>query len=385
MSGTEPGARSGAAPVAPVLFLIDELEVGGSQRQILMLAKDLKRRGHAVTVAYFREAGATLRPEFEAAGIEARLVAKRRRVDVMFLLRLARLLASERRTHVLSFGYTANLWTRLAGSLAAAPRTISCIRDLTYLPRSAGALTPVLAKVEALLATRSRWVVANSQVTAESMVTRGFVPRSKLLVVPNAVEGGAFIPRAAARPRLRALVGGAEPDPIVGTLARLVVPKDLFTLIRAARLVANEIPQTRFLVAGEGPLRGELEALRRQLGLDDSVLMPGTVDGRTIMSGLDVGILTSTHEGMPNFVLEAMATGVPIVSTRAGAVPEILEEGGLGRLVATGDHQGVAQAIVATLRDPAAARVAAERALIKANAMTAPEITGRYLSLFAAS
>ena len=102
----------------------------------------------------------------------------------------------------------------------------------------------MLAKVETLLATRSRWVVANSQVTAESMVTRGFVPRSKLLVVPNAVEGGAFMPRAAARPRLRALVGGADPDPIVGTLARLVVPKDLFTLIRAARLVANEIADT---------------------------------------------------------------------------------------------------------------------------------------------
>ncbi|HEY6475332.1 MAG TPA: glycosyltransferase, partial [Polyangia bacterium] len=84
----------------PVLFLIDELELGGSQRQILLLAKALRRKRHRVTVVYFRAAGATVRPELETAGIDVRLVAKRRRIDLGFFLRLARLLASERDAHV---------------------------------------------------------------------------------------------------------------------------------------------------------------------------------------------------------------------------------------------------------------------------------------------
>jgi glycosyltransferase involved in cell wall biosynthesis len=376
--------NAGAGAPEPVLFLIDELELGGSQRQILLLAKALRKKRHPVTVAYFREAGAAVRPELEAAGIEVRLVAKRRRVDPAFLLRLARLLASARDAHVLSFGYTANLWTRLAGLLASAPRPISCVRDLTYLPRAGAEITRALGRFESLLTRRSRWVVANSNVTAASVSARGFVPAGKLRVVPNAVDGAVFSPRARARPALRALVGGAEPAPIAGTMARLVTPKDLPTLVRAAARVAARRPEVRFLIGGEGPERARLEALRRELGLGPALVLPGTVPSRELLTGLDVALLSSSHEGMPNFVLEAMAAGVPVVSTRAGAVPEILDEGKLGRLVAVGDDAGLAEATLAALDAPETSRAMAEHAAAAVAGLSAEAIADRYLAILRA-
>ncbi len=378
-----PTTASAAARVLsaakPILFLIDELEVGGSQHQILLLAKTLKRGGHPVTVAYFRAAGAALRPEFEAAGIEVQLVPKRFGVDPFFFMRLVRFLSADRSRHVLSFGYTANLWSRLAGWPAGNAPPISCIRNLGYLPRPS---STVLARLERLLARRSRWVVANSQVTAESVVARGCIPREKMLVIPNAVEGEAPAPREAARARLRALVGGTDAAPIIGTLARLVAPKDLPTLLRAARLVVDRRPEARFVIGGEGPDRPTLEALRRELGLDERFYLPGTLAGRDVITGLDVAVLSSASEGMPNFVLEAMAAGVPIVSTRAGAAPELLEDGKLGRLVAVGDHRALADAIVAVLDEPVEAQATVERAAVKARSMSPAQIAAQYLALF---
>jgi glycosyltransferase involved in cell wall biosynthesis len=381
----------------PVLFLIDELEVGGSQRQILLLARALVRAGHAVTVGYFRAKGATLVGELEAAGVTVRLVAKERGVDPRFVVRLARFLGEHRASRVLSFGYTANLWSRVAGALARTPAPVSCIRNFGYLPRNEGAAAAVLGRVERQLARRSLRVVANSRATADSLVARGCIPRDKMLVIPNAVESEPPAPRESARARLLAIVaaGGRAADaadapdapdaPIVGTLARLVEPKDLPTLLRAARHVADRRPDVRFVVGGEGPLRGALETLRRELRLDDRFFLPGTLAGRDIIAGLDVAVLSSSSEGMPNFVLEAMAAGIPLAATRAGAAPELLEEGALGKLAPIGDHAALGDAILAQLADPQAARAVAARAAEKARALTAANIAGAYLALFDAA
>ena len=375
---------SSTAP-RPILFVIDELEVGGSQRQILVLARAFRQAGHSVTVAYFRRASADLRPVLEAAGIATELVEKRSGVDPLFLYRLGRFLADDPRRLVLTFGYTASLWTRLAGWPAGASRSISCIRNLSYLPASTKALETVLKGVERVLAQRSRWIVANSQVTADSLVARGVVERGKILVIPNAVEQTPPTPRAEARAHLRRFVGGPEAGPIVGTLARLVDVKDLPTLMRAARLVVDVVGDVRFVIGGEGPQRAALEALRAELGLGVHLHLPGTLEGHEIVTGLDVAVLTSLSEGMPNFVLEAMAAGIPVVSTRAGAAPELLDGGALGRLAAVGDARAIADGILEVLRAPAAARATAARAVEKLPGLTPARISRRYLELFEAA
>jgi glycosyltransferase involved in cell wall biosynthesis len=370
----------------PLLFIVDELEVGGSQRQILVLARAFREAGHPVTVAYFRADNATMRPAFEGVGVKTELVAKGAGLDAGFLVRLGSFLAGDRTRLVLTFGYSASLWTRLAGWAVGAPRSISCIRNLTYLPRSEGGVAAVMKGVERVLARRSRWIVANSQVTADSMIARGIVPRRQMLVIPNAVEQVEPASRDVARGRLRELAGGAASWPdhvfIVGTLARLVAVKDLPTLVRAARLVVDAAPEARFVLGGEGPERAALERLRAELRLEAHVHFPGTLESPDVIAGLDVAVLTSLSEGMPNFVVEAMAAAVPVVSTRAGAAPELLDDGALGHLAAVGDAPAIADGILAVRRAPAEARTLATRAAAKLADMTPAKIARRYLDLF---
>jgi glycosyltransferase involved in cell wall biosynthesis len=382
----EPRMTSSGAPRS-ILFIIDELEVGGSQRQILVLARALLQAGHKVTVAYFRGESAAFRPTLEAAGVAVELVAKRAGVDPLFLYRLGRFLAADPHRLVLTFGYTASLWARLVGWPAGASRSISCIRNLTYLPDVPGAALPAVKGLERVLARQSRWIVANSRLTVDSLVARGIVARKKALVIPNAVEEAAIVPRERARARLREIVGGGAgadgPEhPIVGTLARLVDVKDLPTLLRAARIVIDAVPGARFVIGGEGPRRAALEALRSELHLGAHVHLPGTLEGHDVIAGLDAAVLTSTSEGMPNFVLESMAASVPVVSTRAGAAPELLDEGALGRLATAGDVRGIAEGILDVLRAPDEARARAARAAQKLRDMTPARIAQRYLDLF---
>lgn len=368
--------------LAPVLFLIDELEVGGSQRQILLLSKALVAAGHIVTVGYFRAKSAALVGDFAAAGVTVRLVAKTRAIDPRFLLRLAGLLSEDHTRRVLSFGYTANFWSRFAGLAIRGPAHVSCIRNFGYLPRRDGASAAVLGYVERLLARRSVRVVANSLATADALVARGVVPRDKMQVIPNAVDTEAPVPRETARARLATITNDDGDAPIVGTLARLVEPKDLSTLLRAARHVVDRRADVRFVVCGEGPLRAPIEALRRELGLDNRFFLPGTIAGRDVIAGFDVAVLSSSSEGMPNFVLEAMAAGVPVASTRAGAAPELLDDGALGKLASIGDHRALGEVILEQLADPVAARAVAARAAEKVRSFTAANIANSYLALF---
>jgi glycosyltransferase involved in cell wall biosynthesis len=370
------------SPHRQVLFVIDELEVGGAQRQILLLGKALIERGFAVAVIYFRREGAALRPAFEAQGFRVLLASKRFRLDPLFVWRLARLLGRERGSACLSFGFTANLWTRLAGWLARVPPPVSCVRDLVYVPRLPLGISGALRRLERWLSRRSRWVVSNSRATAESLLARSCVPGSKLQVIDNAVEMGTASPREAARPRLLGLLGATASGPVIGTLARLVPIKDLHTLLRAARAVVDRFPKAVFVLGGEGPERRSLLALSDELGLARNVFLPGPLPGAEVIAGFDVAVLTSIAEGLPNFLLEAMAAGVPVVSTRAGGVPDLLEAGELGLLAPVGDPAAIASAICWVLEDPRAAEARAVEALRKVQMLTPASVAGRYLSLF---
>ena len=374
-------ARPALAGTLPrVVFLIDELEVGGAQRQILLLGRALRERGHPVTVAYFRRSTAALAQEFAGSGFQVELIEKRRRIDPVFFAGLARFLARERRSLLISVGFTSNLWTRLAGMGVRGLKLVCCVRDHTYLPEVAG--SGLLRGLEWCLSFRSLRVVPNSPEAALSLARRGCVPRGKLHVIENAIEIEEIASREEAREALRQVLGELPEGPVIGTLARLTPVKDLPTLLRAAARVIQKRPEAVFVVGGEGPERGRLEALRDEVGLRRSVRFPGTLPGRRVVAAFDAAVLTSLQEGMPNFLLEAMAAGVPVVSTRVGSIPGLLQGGRLGRMAPPGDPAALADALLETIERPAEARARADLAAGKVRGMTSSLMADRYLSLF---
>ena len=129
--------------------------------------------------------------------------------------------------------------------------------------------------------------------------------------------------------------------------------KDHFALLRAFTSVLAAIPQAQLRIAGEGPMRGRLEERARELKLGESVTFLGPLtDMPRFLSELDIFVLSSLIEGMPISILEAMAAGLPIVSTRAGGVDEAVLEGKNAYLAAPGDAQGFAEAMIQMARRP---------------------------------
>jgi len=140
--------------------------------------------------------------------------------------------------------------------------------------------------------------------------------------------------------------------PVVGNVAALVPHKGQRHLIEAARLVVREIPETRFVIFGEGELREQLERQVREHHLEKHVLLPGfRMDVLGCIKGLDLFVMSSVTEGLGTSLLDAMACSRASVATRAGGIPEIVEEGRTGVLVEPRDHSAMAREIVHLLKD----------------------------------
>jgi glycosyltransferase involved in cell wall biosynthesis len=139
----------------------------------------------------------------------------------------------------------------------------------------------------------------------------------------------------------------------VGIVARLVPIKRHEWFLEAAVKVTQRYPGCQFLLVGDGERRQELEEFVRQLGLDGQVRFLGWQrDLERIYADLDLVALTSANEGSPVSLIEAMAAGRPVVSTRVGGVPDLVENGVAGLLVPPGDPAALAEAMTTLLADP---------------------------------
>ena len=155
--------------------------------------------------------------------------------------------------------------------------------------------------------------------------------------------------------------------PIVGNVAALVPHKGQRHLIEAAGLVVRQVPDARFVVAGEGELRGMLERLIRDRRLEKHVHLLGfRPDVLSLHKAFDVFVMSSVTEGLGTSLLDAMACGKPVVASEAGGIPEVVENGLTGWLVPPRDHAAMANAIVGLLNDAALRRQMGEAGRLSA-------------------
>jgi L-malate glycosyltransferase len=140
--------------------------------------------------------------------------------------------------------------------------------------------------------------------------------------------------------------------PIVGNVAALVPHKGQRHLIDAAKAVLPQVPDARFIIAGEGELRPALERQIKDLHLEKHVLLAGfRPDVLSLHRAFDLFVMSSVTEGLGTSLLDAMAAGKAIVATRAGGIPEVVADGETGILVPPRDHDAMAEAIVRLLKD----------------------------------
>ncbi|ALV06506.1 glycosyltransferase involved in cell wall biosynthesis [Roseateles depolymerans] len=185
----------------------------------------------------------------------------------------------------------------------------------------------------------------------------------KLSCEPNGVDTQAFHPGPRPEQGLRERFGLPRDTLLVGLVGRLSPEKAPDVLVRAASLLHERLPDVHFMIAGEGPMRTQLvEAIERQ-GLQSHVHLLGRIDDvLPIYHDLDLQVSSSHSEAMPLALMEGMATGLCVVATRVGGVPEIVEHGRSGWLVAARDHEDIAGRIHQMLTQPDLRRRMGERA-----------------------
>jgi glycosyltransferase involved in cell wall biosynthesis len=184
----------------------------------------------------------------------------------------------------------------------------------------------------------------------------GIKPNGDVIAVPNGIDLDRFDQNIFSRDAARAVIADAfglrfTNEFVFGTTTNFFPPKDLPRYMEACKLVHDEEPSARFLILGDGRQREEIETKRRELGLDDVVLLPGArEDAVTLLSAFDAFVLPSSKEGMSFSLLEAMAARLPCVATDVGAAVWMLDDDGL--IVPKMQPPALAKAMLRVLREP---------------------------------
>jgi glycosyltransferase involved in cell wall biosynthesis len=334
-----------------LLLVVDSLEVGGAERHVVDLAAALRRKGHEVEVACSVAGG--LSEPLQEAGVPVRPLTERlvkRRLSPAYARGIGRLLREKRfdlvHAHIFASAVAAAVATRKTGP----PLVITEHTEASWQ-------TWWSRRVSRWAHRRASHTIAVSTPIRRRLIEKDRVPPDRVSLIPNAV-----VPAPDDPPDL----SGALPDgwldrPLVGVVARLQPEKGVATFLKAAARVSKTFPEARFLVAGDGPLRGELLDLAGRLGVRDRTRFLGyRTDARAIIGLLDVLVVPSLTEGSPLIVLEAMAAGVPVVASAVGGVPDQARHGEEGLLVPPGDPEALARALGELLRDPDRARLLGE-------------------------
>jgi glycosyltransferase involved in cell wall biosynthesis len=303
-----------------ILFLIRSLELGGSQRQLIYLAKGLQQRGWDVTVAIYYSG--VLDIELEEAGIRIVNLCKSGRWDLHGVLwRLVSLLHRARPEAVYSFLGTANILATMARPFVPPTKWLWSIRASNMDLSVYGRASALSYRVERVLSRLPNLIISNSQAGLEHAAAHGF-PRARIIVVPNGTDTERFRPDPEAGANIRSSWGIENGRPVIGMLSRLDPMKAHPVFLSAASIVAAARPDVRFVCAGGGPEAyvQHLRQLARRFGIGDCTLFPGGYTNPVaVLNAFDLCCSSSSYgEGFSNSISEAMACGVPCVVTDVG-------------------------------------------------------------------
>lgn len=355
-----------------VLNVITKLAVGGAQETALAYCAGLDpARWETVLVAGpERSPEGDLFDEAAAQGVRVVTVGRLRRAvrpvaDVRAVADLVRLFRRERPDIVHTHSSKAGLLGRLAARIAGVPVVVHTVHGWSFHDGMSRVGRTVAVGLERVAARWTWPMVVVTEVDAEIGLAAGIGQPAQYALVRSAVDVGRLRLGGAAaggRRAARLALGIPEGVPVVGTVTRLCRQKDPETLLRAARLLAELRPDARLVIVGDGPLRSEVERRVDELGLAAQVTLLGRrSDVDRLLPAFDAFVLSSAWEGLPRVVVEAMAAGVPVVSTDVGGIAEAVEDGVSGLLVPSGDGVALANALLRVLADPAlAARLRAE-------------------------
>ena len=326
-----------------ILFVIPTLDLSGSEKQMTLIAANLPKDRFDISVCALTRGGPYCHL-LRQAGVEVNVIGKRAKWDPFAFWRLLQLIKKKQPTIVHTWLFAGNCYGRLAAKLAKVPHIIGserCVDKWKHEYQFA---------LDRRFAKWSDVVVTNSDAVRNFYENAG-IESAKLRVIPNAfVEA-----EPPAKNKIEKLqeLGIQDDKPVIASIGRLWPQKRIKDIIWATDILRMNGCELRLLIVGDGPRRGALERFSNNLELNGIVHFLGQrSDVRELLEVIDLLVVASEFEGMPNAALEAMAAGKPVVATRIEGMDEVVVDGVTGILVAPQQPFELAKGIRNLLGDP---------------------------------
>ena len=348
-----------------ILRIIGRLNVGGPAIHVVNLTAGLdpnRYRSLLVTGSENQAEGSMLdfalshgvRPTVIPEMVTAFSLAPR---DAKALLKLYALMRQERPDIVHTHTAKAGFLGRAAARLAGVPIIVHTFHGHVLHGYYGAMKNQLLRRVEQSLALVTDRLVTVSEQVKNDLVGYGIAKAEKISVVPLGFDLDPFLNSHAQQGEFRREMGLSEEHKLIGIVGRLFAIKNHALFLKSAALIVAREPAARFVVVGDGVLRPALENQAQDLGIADRVLFTGwRRDIPRIVAGLNVLVVSSDNEGTPVSAIEAMASGCPVVATRVGGLPDLIEDQKTGRLVPPRDAEALASAVLELLYSPKVAR-----------------------------
>jgi len=361
MRNTRPGSQPQPSPRAPrpdIAVVLQHPCWGGVERVYLNLARHWKRAGYAVDVLFGCTEG-PLAADFRDCATVIDLknpfmrLHRRERYAFFDFPKVKRYMEVSRPRSVLSAKPVSNYCVARAKKELGFPGNvvISHHIDVAEGKRNLGPIQRAVGGWLVSYDCHADAVVGVSRAVADGLLAAG-LPSGKVHTIYDPTVTDEMFRLAGEQPTHKWL--NPKRDRVILGAGRFTAQKGFDVLIRAFRTILGRIPDCRLVIVGDGPDRGKLEGLVRDLGLAERVDLPGyTKNPYSFMKNADLYVLSSRYEGLAMTLIEAMALGTPVVSTDCPSGPaEVLDGGRFGTLVPVADHQALARAIVDALADP---------------------------------
>lgn len=356
-----PAEVSGDNRPIHVMHVIARLNVGGPALQVILLTTRMAPPAfvstlvcghvgpHEGDMAYLAEAQGITPVYVPELGRELSPLR-----DVITLFKLWRLMRQMRpdvvHTHTAKAGFVG----RVAAWLARVPVRVHTFHGHIFHGYFGPRKTAFFQTLERLTARLTDRLIAVSPLLKEELATTyRIAPSEKIVVAPEGPDLSRYLQTPRHLGTFRSQFGLPPAAPLIGIVGRLVPIKNHALFLQAAQRVRQSLPEAHFVIIGDGELREALSVQAQALGLGGAVTFTGFLrDLCPVYSDLDLVVISSNNEGTPVSIIEALAAGVPVVSTAVGGVPDLLDGGRFGTLVPPGDADALASAMLAALNSP---------------------------------
>jgi sugar transferase (PEP-CTERM/EpsH1 system associated) len=311
-----------------ILHVVYSLNIGGLERVVIDLTKGFMKKGHIVSICCLNEKG-VLGEELELEGIEMFSLGKRPGIAWNLPFRISKII-KKRHFNII---HTHNEGGLIYGATAALIARVPNIVHTEHGKEPGYEEKRILHMVEKVLHRKVKKVVAVSNDLRDRIAESSRTNGKRIAMILNGIDVEKYY-RPESRKENRILLGIGPESFVIGNVARLVPLKNHQFLLAVFRELLRDLPNLRMMIIGDGPLREDLESYSRKIGISKSVKFLGErQDVPDLLAAFDLFVLPSLTEGTSITLLEAMASGTPIVASRAGGNSQIIENRKTGLLL----------------------------------------------------